>query len=87
MNLNLKKEIKDDLAFELYSSIRIIEDNALTIEGCGGIIAYTDSRLVVRMNRFNLSIKGDNLLITKMSKKEFNVVGKIIGLEFFPNDC
>ncbi len=85
--INLNSELKQGLLFELMSSIRIVGDSAVTIEGCTGIIAYTDSKLVIRMKDFNLSIKGDNILITKMSKKEFNIIGKISGLEFVPNDC
>ncbi len=84
---DLNNELKQGLLFELTSAIRILGDSAITIEGCTGIIAYTDSRLVIRMKDFNLSIKGNDILITKMSKKEFNIIGKISGLEFFPNDC
>ncbi len=85
--IDLNSELKQSLLFELTSAIRIVGDSAITIEGCTGIIAYTDSKLVIKMKEFNLSIKGDNILITKMSRKEFNIIGKISGLEFFPNDC
>ena len=59
----------------------IIYSNYIYIYNYIDIIKFTDTYISLKLNNLIISIKGIDLLITKMETKELLIKGKILSLE------
>ena len=52
------------------------------VDGCGGIIEYTDSKILLKAKNQNLRIWGNELEISCMTHNGLVIRGTITGLEY-----
>lgn len=60
----------------------IIYDNKIDICNYKEIIIFESNRIVINCNTFNISIKGNNLIINKVYDNEVLITGNILNIEF-----
>lgn len=58
-------------------SVHITGQNAILIEGCKGILFYTDNRITLDMGGFSISIHGTGIELQNLSKIELSIMGRI----------
>ena len=68
----------------LYDDCRITIDGpgCMTVEGCGGVLAYTDSFIRFGLKRCVLQVTGCDLSLSSMSGSTACVTGRISSVEF-----
>ena len=78
--------IKDNLINFLYDKDYFITiyDNYIHVFNYLELISLTSKLIILKMNKFNLEIKGDNLFITKMMINEILIKGTIknVGISY-----
>ena len=60
----------------------IIYDNLINIVNYKDIIIFEDNKIVINCNNFNISIKGNDLIINKVYDNELLIKGNILNIEF-----
>ncbi len=60
----------------------IIYDNKIDILNYKEIIIFESNKIVINCNTFNISIKGNNLIINKVYDNEVLIIGNILNIEF-----
>lgn len=58
-------------------SVHITGNSAVIVEGCKGILSYAESRIVLDMGRFTVSIHGTGIELENLSKISLAINGKI----------
>lgn len=86
MKKNAVKDIAERLRLPedaLMGGIRITlsGDGSLIAENHGGILEYTDSRVVLAAGKRKLSVTGTGLVISAMNRSELALSGKISSVE------
>lgn len=59
-----------------------IYENKIDICNYKEIIIFETNKIVINCNTFNISIKGNNLVINKVYDNEVLVLGNILNIEF-----
>ncbi len=59
-----------------------IFENKIDIANYKEIIIFEENKIVINCNTFNISIKGNNLIINKVYDNEVLVEGNITNIEF-----
>ena len=74
--------IKDTLINFLYDKEYFISiyESYIHVFNYEELISLTSKLIILKMEKFNLEIKGDNLFITKMEKKEILIKGNILNV-------
>lgn len=74
--------IKDTLINFLYDKKYFISiyDSYIHVFNYKKLVSLTSKLIILKMDEFNLEIKGDNLFITKMEKREILIKGNIINV-------
>ncbi len=62
--------------------IELISNREATVEGCSGVIEYTDTIVQVNCRSFVLTFNGFNLSIKSSSKDIITVTGQISDISF-----
>lgn len=60
----------------------IIYDNLINIVNYKDIIIFEDNKIVINCNNFNISIKGNDLIINNVYDNELLIKGNILNIEF-----
>ena len=74
-----------DLPADLVAGLAHMEllgDRQLLLEGHGGILAYSDTRIDVSVGGMTLRIEGAALALRSMTDRELRVRGRIDGVSF-----
>ena len=74
-----------DLPADLVAGLAHLEllgDRQLLLEGHGGILAYSDTRIDVSVGGKTLRIEGAALALRSMTDRELRVRGRIDGVSF-----
>lgn len=76
--------IKDNLINFLYDKKYFINiyDNYIYVFNYEKLITLTSVLIILKLDNFNIEIKGTNLIITKMMPKEILIKGKIKNVGF-----
>ncbi len=76
--------IKDNLINFLYDKKYFINiyDNYIYVFNYEKLITLTSVLIILKLDNFNIEIKGTNLVITKMMPKEILIKGKIKNVGF-----
>ena len=74
--------IKDTLINFLYDKEYFISiyENYIHVFNYEELVSLTSKLIILKMDKFNLEIKGDNLFITKMEKREILIKGSILNV-------
>ena len=74
--------IKDTLINFLYDKEYFISiyDTYIHVFNYVELVSLTSKLIILKMDKFNLEIKGDNLFITKMEKREILIKGSILNV-------
>lgn len=64
------------------SRIEMIGNNILTLEGCHGVIEYTDAYIKLRLSKGYLILCGNMLDITIFENKLISIKGSFSSVEF-----
>ena len=74
--------IKDTLINFLYDKKYFISiyDSYIHVFNYKELDSLTSKLIILKMDEFNLEIKGDNLFITKMEKREILIKGNIMNV-------
>ena len=74
--------IKDTLINFLYDKKYFISiyDSYIHVFNYKELVSLTSKLIILKMDEFNLEIKGDNLFITKMEKREILIKGNIMNV-------
>jgi sporulation protein YqfC len=80
----LKKKLEDiSIRHVKYDSyIGISSGKNMTVEGCRGIIEYSDSKIRLSLGRQALTVVGSDLYIENMFASVLVINGKILTVEF-----
>ena len=62
--------------------IELVSNREATIEGCEGIVEYTDTYVSINCQCFVLNMNGFNLCIRSNSKDSITVSGRITDINF-----
>ena len=74
-----------DLPADLVAGLAHLEllgDRQLLLEGHGGILSYSDTRIDVSLGGMTLRIEGAGLALRSMTDRELRVRGRIDGVSF-----
>lgn len=72
----------DDANKILGTRIELLSNSEITVEGCLGVMEYTDTYLKLRLLKGSVIILGSDFDITMFEDKRISVTGKISSLEF-----
>ena len=64
------------------ASVTIFGGRQARIDGCRGILEYSQESLMLAMRKGRLMIRGANLVLKAMNTHELVVSGKILGVEW-----
>ncbi|MBE6573948.1 MAG: hypothetical protein E7652_06100 [Ruminococcaceae bacterium] len=64
------------------SDINIIQNTELSVENCRGILLYESDEIQLRMQRFVLCIKGEELSLKSYFGSHVSIKGNIESVEF-----
>ena len=64
------------------SRIEILGNNILTLEGCHGVIEYTDTYIKLRLSKGYLILCGNEFYITLFENKLISINGSFSSVEF-----
>ncbi|MEG1651566.1 MAG: YabP/YqfC family sporulation protein [Oscillospiraceae bacterium] len=70
-----------DAIFDI-PSVRIVGSNIAIIEGCKGLIEYSNNRISINLGAFEISLFGNELVMENLSKTVMNVTGGISSIAF-----
>ena len=76
-----KLEIADDLCSQC-GYIEIISNYCALIDGCKGVMEYTDDTVKLSLGKKTVTFCGDNLTIRSLSMEQAMVEGFIVTVEF-----
>lgn len=69
-----------DLSAETIPSVPVIEvagENRVIIEGHGGVTAYSNQEICIRVSYGQVTVGGTRLTIAKMTKQQLVICGRI----------
>ena len=69
-------------AFSGYAQIEICGNREATVEGCMGILEYSDSSVAVNTGKLTVRFSGCSLTITEMQGSRTVIRGIITGIDF-----
>ncbi len=74
--------IRENLTNFLYDKNYFISiyDNYIYVYNYFDLLLLTDIKIVLKLEKFNLTINGENLYISKLLPKEILIKGKIINI-------
>ena len=74
--------IKENLTNFLYDKNYFISiyDNYIYVYNYFDLLLLTDTKIILKLEKFNLTINGENLYISKLLPKEILIKGKIVNI-------
>jgi sporulation protein YqfC len=62
--------------------IELDGNREMILDGCKGILEYSDEKIRICTDGCTVGVSGDNLLIKNYNESQLFITGKIIALEF-----
>ena len=74
--------IRENLTNFLYDKNYFISiyDNYIYVYNYFDLLLLTDTKIILKLEKFNLTINGENLYISKLLPKEILIKGKIVNI-------
>jgi sporulation protein YqfC len=63
-------------------SIHLTGKNIMVVEGCKGVLLYTESKLTVDMGDYAVTVHGRGMVLKNLSKVELTVHGNISAITY-----
>lgn len=69
-------ESTDNAAIELFGNKRMI------VLDCQYVVDFSEERVVLNLGNMNMSVRGDNLMISSFCYGQTDICGEIVSIEF-----